>query len=220
MRTPFVVLSAAMSVDGYLDDASDQRLVLSDAADLDRVDALRASCDAILVGAGTVRRDDPRLLVRSADRRRQRVAAGRPEHPTKVTLTRGGGLSPSASFFTAGDADRLVYAPAGAAAGVRVALDGLATVVDADDLLAVLADLAGRGVRRLLVEGGSDVLTQFLAGGLADELQLTVAPLFVGDPAAPRLVRPAAFPYDATRRMTLAETRRVGDLAVLRYVLR
>ena len=61
---PYTVLSWAMSLDGYLDDVSGQRLVLSNAADLDRVDAVRASCDAILVGAGTVRADNPRLVVR------------------------------------------------------------------------------------------------------------------------------------------------------------
>ena len=51
---PYTVLSWAMSLDGYLDDRSAQRLVLSNAADLDRVEAVRASCDAVLVGAGTV----------------------------------------------------------------------------------------------------------------------------------------------------------------------
>ena len=62
---PYTVLSWAMSLDGYLDDGSGQRLVLSNAADLDRVDAVRAGCDAILVGAGTVRADNPRLVVRA-----------------------------------------------------------------------------------------------------------------------------------------------------------
>ena len=100
-----------MSLDGYIDDASDQRLILSGPADLDRVDALRASCDAILVGAGTIRADNPRLLVRSAERRQAaRVAAGRPENPLKVTLTIVRRPRSRAAFFTAGD---------GAEAGLR-----------------------------------------------------------------------------------------------------
>ena len=67
-----------MSVDGKIDDTGQERLLLSGPDDLDRVDELRASADAILVGANTVRRDNPRLLVRSPQRRAARMAAGRP----------------------------------------------------------------------------------------------------------------------------------------------
>ena len=58
---PYTLLSCGMSLDGYLDDATDQRLLLSNEADFDRVDEVRAGCDAILVGAATVRNDNPRL---------------------------------------------------------------------------------------------------------------------------------------------------------------
>ncbi|HRD64379.1 MAG TPA: dihydrofolate reductase family protein, partial [Nocardioides sp.] len=67
-----------MSLDGFLDDASDERLLLSNDADFDRVDEVRAGADAILVGAATVRNDDPRLLVRHPDRVARRRTAGRP----------------------------------------------------------------------------------------------------------------------------------------------
>ena len=62
---PYTLLSCGMSIDGYIDTATDERLVLSNDADLDRVDAVRADSDAILVGAATVRNDNPRLLVRA-----------------------------------------------------------------------------------------------------------------------------------------------------------
>ena len=91
---PYVLLSCAISADGYLDDARPQRLILSGPADLDRVDDVRAGCDAILVGAGTVRRDDPRLLIRDPRRRARRAARGLPEHPARVTLTGTGDLEP------------------------------------------------------------------------------------------------------------------------------
>ena len=61
---PYTLLSCGVSLDGYLDSADDERLILSNDADLDRVDGVRAGCDAILVGATTVRNDNPRLLVR------------------------------------------------------------------------------------------------------------------------------------------------------------
>ena len=66
-----------MSIDGYLDTATTERLVLSNDADFDRVDAVRATCDAILVGATTVRNDNPRLLVHSQARQEARATIKR-----------------------------------------------------------------------------------------------------------------------------------------------
>src|SRR5215472_3061015 len=98
-----------MSLDGYIDDASDARLVLSGDEDLDQVDELRAGCDAILVGAGTIRRDDPRLLMRSRARRQARTAKGATPDPLRVVLTARGDLDPAAQIFSAGSAATLVY---------------------------------------------------------------------------------------------------------------
>lgn len=75
---PYTLLSCCMSIDGYLGGVSEKRLALSNDADFDRVDAVRASCDAILVGAATIRKDNPRLLVRSRLRQDERVARGWP----------------------------------------------------------------------------------------------------------------------------------------------
>jgi len=219
-----VLLSAAMSLDGYIDDAAPERLVLSDEADLDRVDELRAGSDAIMVGARTIRRDNPRLLVRSAERQRHRIAAGAAASPRKVTVTSTGELDPAARFFTATsemgpDEPPLVYLGTGAAPSRRERLAAVADVIPVPVLIAdlgwVLADLAGRGVRRLMVEGGASLLGQFLTAGLADELLLAVAPFFVADPAAPRLV--ASGPAG---RMRLAGIAAAGDIAVLRYLPR
>lgn len=70
---PHVLLSVATSIDGYIDDMNDARLMLSNKEDFDRVDEVRASVDAILVGSNTIRRDNPRLLVRSVERQEERV---------------------------------------------------------------------------------------------------------------------------------------------------
>jgi riboflavin biosynthesis pyrimidine reductase len=75
-KRPYVLLSVATSIDGHLDDTSPQRLLLSNAVDFDRVDEVRAGVDAILIGATTLRRDNPRLLVNSATRREARIARG------------------------------------------------------------------------------------------------------------------------------------------------
>ena len=65
MPRPYVLLSVAQSLDGYIDDPSPDRLVLSSPEDLDRVDEVRAGCDAIMVGAVTLRRDRPGACLRS-----------------------------------------------------------------------------------------------------------------------------------------------------------
>jgi 5-amino-6-(5-phosphoribosylamino)uracil reductase len=211
-----------MSADGYIDDRGPSRLLLSGEEDLDRVDEVRAGCDAIMVGAGTISRDDPRLVIRSAKRRARRAAAGLPESPVKVTITATGDLPPSAAFFTAGPAPRLVYCARPALARARAQLPGLAEVIDAGDapsLEQVLNDLSERSLSSVLVEGGGQLATSLLTAGLADELHLVVAPFFVGDPGAPRFGGAGPYPNGPGRRMQLAETRQVGDVVLLRYLL-
>jgi riboflavin-specific deaminase-like protein len=217
---PYVLLSCAISADGYLDDASPERLILSGPADLDRVDGVRAGCDAILVGTGTVRHDDPRLLIRDPRRRARRAARGLPEHPARVTVTGTGDLDPGARFFAPG-AERLVYCATPALPRARVRIGEKAGLIDAGDPLTlgfVLNNLAERSVARLLVEGGAHVLAEFLACDLADELDLAVAPFFVADPAAPRF-DPRSGPNSPGRPMTLAEVRRLDDVVLHRYLL-
>ncbi|MGS0685956.1 RibD family protein [Nakamurella sp. GG22] len=219
---PYTLLSCGMSIDGYVGGPTDRRLMLSNAADFDRVDAVRASSDAILVGAATVRNDNPRLLVRTDARREERVALGLRPTPIKVTVTRGAQLDPCANFFAMGETDKLVYCPTGTVAEACRRLGPVATVVDGGpsvDLGRVSEDLWERGVRRLMVEGGGTVLTQFLTADLADELHLVVAPFFVGDSRARRFVGDGSFPWNADRRATLAEVRQIDDVVLLRYAL-
>ena len=219
---PYTLLSCGMSLDGYLDDPSDERLVLSDDADLDRVDGVRADCDAILVGAATVRIDNPRLLVRDAARREERIGRGLKPSPVKVTVTARGLLDPHARFFTTGEAEKLVYCPTVAARALRPRLGGVATVVDGGGTVSMrrlAEDLHARGVRRLMVEGGGTIHTQFLTEDVADELHLVVAPFFVGDSRARRFVDDGSFAFHPGRHAVLADVRRVGEVVLLRYAL-
>ena len=248
---PYVLLSCATSADGYLDDASPRRLILSGPADLDRVDEVRAGCDAIMVGAQTVRKDNPRLLIRDPRRRARRAVRGLPEHPARVTLTGTGDLDPRANFFAPG-APRLVYCATPALSRAQANLGESAVLIDAGDPVSVnviLQDLSERSVARLLVEGGAQLLGEFLAQDLADEFHLAIAPFFLAPPnpnIAPRLSLPAptpaprlnlpaptprlnhpvpastvipVSPSDPSNPMTLAEAGRVEEMVLLRYLL-
>ena len=219
---PYTLLSCGMSIDGYLGSASPRRLELSNDADFDRVDAVRASCDAILVGAATVRNDNPRLLVRSQNRRDARTARGLTPSPIKVTLTERVKLNPGSDFFTTGETQKLVYCVSPRVVDARSRLGDVATVVDGGErvrMRSLTEDLGSRGVERLMVEGGGKVHTQFLTDNLVDELQLVVAPLFVGDSRAPRFVSDGRFPWNSGRRAKLAGVRQIGDVVLLRYAL-
>ncbi|GAA0669948.1 dihydrofolate reductase family protein [Streptomyces thermocarboxydovorans] len=216
MPHPYVLLSAAVSLDGYLDDTGPERLLLSSPEDFDRVDEVRASVDAILVGAGTIRADNPRLLVNSPERRAVRRARGLPEYPLKVTVSGSGDLDPAAAFWHTGG-DKVLYttdkgAERARSLGLATDVVPLGTELDWRRLLTHLHD--ERGVRRLMVEGGGVIHTQLLTQGLADELQLVLAPLFVGDPDAPRLFGPGSYQGG---RLRLCETRQIGDVVLMRY---
>ena len=218
---PYTLMSCSVSLDGYLGDRT-PRLALSNEADFDRVDEVRASCDAIMVGAVTVRTDNPRLLVRSRARREERTARGLPPSPKKITVTSQADLDARSNFFTTGEAEKLVYTPSPRVADARARLGPAATIVDGGRRVRMrwlTEDLGDRGVERLMVEGGGMVHTQFLAADLVDELHLVVAPFFVGDSSAPRFVRDGHFPWNAQRRATLAEVRQIGDVVLLRYAL-
>jgi len=219
---PYTLLSCSMSIDGYVAGATRNRLLLSNDEDFDRVDDVRASCDAILIGAATVRNDNPPLQVRAQSRRDARIARGLPPTPTKVTVTRRGRLDPGAAFFTADGAAKVLYCSSPTVSEARERFGAVATVVDGGqpvDMHWMSRDLLSRGVGRLMVEGGGSLLTQFLTGDLADELQLVVAPFFVGDTRARRFVNDGMFPWNPGRRATLAQVRQIGDVALLRYAL-
>jgi 5-amino-6-(5-phosphoribosylamino)uracil reductase len=219
---PYVVLSVAVSVDGYIDDTIPERLYLSNEADFDRVEVVRTDCDAILIGAETLRRDNPRLIIKSPDCLAARAAAGKPAHLQKIVVTGSGDLDPAARFWHYGVEERIpiVYTTDTGAEKLRARLGDLAIVVSlgtAVDFGAMLDDLGDRGIDRLMIEGGTSIHTAVLAAGLADELHLAVAPLLVGQADAPRFVNPAEFPGGSRRRMQLVDVTQIGDVALLRY---
>ena len=169
-----VTLSFATTADGYLDDNSPERLMISTPGDWEAVMRLRAAHDAILVGAETLRRDNPALLLRDPAVRELRRARGVRPDLAKVTVTRSGGLSPAMRFFTEGDADRYIFSQT-----EIPELKDIAEVISTDGSITagyIVTELEKRGVESLLVEGGARILGMFLAEGMADEVRRAVNP--------------------------------------------
>ncbi|NKY52042.1 RibD family protein [Nocardia vermiculata] len=222
MSRPYVLLSVATSIDGYLDDITSERLLLSNEADFDRVDHERSRSDAILVGAETIRRDNPRLIVKDPRRRAERVAAGKTVSPRKVTVSASGNLDPASKFWHHDvDETPLVYTTAAGKKNLAGRFESLAEIVslgDGVDFASLVDDLGARGINHLMVEGGGRIHTAFLSAGLADELLLAVGPVLVGNDNAPRFLHPAAYPGGTTRRLRLDSVTQIDDIALLRYL--
>ncbi|WP_163724222.1 pyrimidine reductase family protein [Mycolicibacterium psychrotolerans] len=155
---------------------------------------LRELADVVLVGAATARVEDYSGVTFDAAQRAARRDRGQTETPPIAVLTRSGSVDPDAALFTRTDVPPLVFTSAGAAPGTRERLGARAEVIDASgtdpeslDLTGVLDVLAGRGLRRVLAEGGPGILGMLIAENLLDELCLSVSPVLVGG-AAGRIV--------------------------------
>lgn len=221
MPRPYVLMKTATSLDGCIDDRSPTRLILSSSEDKAAVDELRGSFDAILVGAETLRRDNPSLLLRDARLQEARRAKGLTPNPKKVVVTLSGNLNRDSRFFSEGEAEKIVYCPTAVAAELRSVLGSMATVVGMQDPMPdnVVRDLHARGVARLMVEGGGKINSAFLLANIVDELRVAVGPFFVGDRQAPHIVA-SEVPQGYASRMKLVGMQQLGDMAVLRYVPR
>lgn len=203
---PFVLINAAMTADGKLDTVARRGAQISSEEDWQRVDALRADSDAILVGGRTLLDEDPRLLVKSAERRNARAARGLPKNPAKVGLVSVADLKPESRFLGAGPARRILYTtPRTSIAQTRMLEQAGAEVYfmgsEQVDLAAALSHLGELGFRRVMVEGGGTLIAELLRLGLADELHLYIAPLIFGGAAAPTLADSAGMSRDEAVRL-------------------
>lgn len=167
---PLVVGHLAQSLDGYIAKADGESHWISGPEDLDHTHRLRAFCDAVLVGARTVERDDCRLTVRRCEG----------THPLRVVLDPSGTLDQTKAVFQQreGAVLHVVANPSQSEPGVEQL-----TVSATDghfDLEALLSVLHQRGIRRLFVEGGGVTITRFLMAGLLDRLHLAIAPILLG----------------------------------------
>ena len=173
----FVLGRIAQSLDGYIATRAGESVWISGPDDLRHTHRLRALSDAVVVGATTIRMDNPRLTTRLVDG----------PSPVRVILDPDGRLEDHYRVFQDGPETLLIQGHANentehSASGQRGAAHIL-NVPRTDnglDLTAVLALLRGRGLRRIFVEGGGVTVCRFLAAGALDRLHVTVAPLIMG----------------------------------------
>lgn len=213
---PFVYMNMAMTADGKITSARREYPTFTSSYDQRSMDRLRAEADAILVGAGTLRADDPVLGVRDPEMREYRRSLGRPEGLLYVVVTKGGDIEVTSRFFTDTSATgRIVVATEDTSADKLEPLSRLAEVWRSGrneiDVSALLRRLHERGVERLLVEGGGELNWAFAREDALDEIYVTVAPALLGGREAPTLLEGVGFSMEGRRRLKLLDLHRHED---------
>ena len=219
---PFVYVNMAMTVDGKITSVKREYPGFTSPRDRVQMDRLRASADALMVGAGTVRADNPAFHVRTKAIREEREANGKLHAPHRVLVSASADIPADSRFFdTTHGGDSILVTTETVAETNLQRFEGRAEVWRLGskrvDLRAALAALRKRGVERLLVEGGGELNWTLLEFDLVDELYVTVAPTLLGGRDAPTLLEGSGWTMDEQRRLRLLEIERDGDELFCRY---
>jgi 2,5-diamino-6-(ribosylamino)-4(3H)-pyrimidinone 5'-phosphate reductase len=219
---PYVVVNIAMSADGKISTRERRQVRISGAQDFTRVDRLKAGCDAIMVGIGTVLADDPSLTVKSEECLNYRRKKGWDDHPLRVVVDSSGATPPNASFLFKGEGKRVVAVSGRADAKKIAVLEKKATVLvagrDEVDLGILMDELGKAGVRRLMVEGGGTLIAGLMKAGLVNEMYTFIGNIIIGGKDAPTVADGEGFIRESEfARLTLLESTRIDDGILLHW---
>lgn len=192
MDRPFTFINSAMSADGKISTWQRKQVRISGSIDFDRVDQLRATSDAVMVGIGTVLADDPSLTVKSVQRRAERKEKGLEENPIRVVIDSQARIPIDADLFKKGKGQRVVVVSSSAPFEKVEALREKAIVIISGDTKIDLPDameqLYRLGIKRLMVEGGATLNWGMLSNCLVDQIYTFVGNILIGGQMAPTLV--------------------------------
>jgi 2,5-diamino-6-(ribosylamino)-4(3H)-pyrimidinone 5'-phosphate reductase len=219
LARPFIFINSAMSADGKISSVNRKQVRISGKADLARVDGLRASSDAIMVGIGTVLADDPGLRVKSKDYREARRTQGLPENPLRIVADSRARTPPDANILGPGC---LIAVSRSAPEGRLERLSGQCEIIKCGfermDLEELMAEFYDRGIKRLMVEGGARLNWSLIERGWVDELYVYIGGMIIGGESAPTLVDGQGF-RESFPRLRLDSAERLDEGVLLKWSL-
>lgn len=221
MKRPFTFINSAMSADGKISTKERKQVRISGSVDFDRMDELRASSDAVMVGIGTVLADDPSLTVKSEARRAARKADGHEENPVRVVVDSKARTPIDADIFKKGEGTRVVAVSRSAPRERVKVLEEVAVVIVAGENKVDLPELVVRlkevGIDRLMIEGGAGLNWGMLSCGLVDEIYSFVGNLIIGGSSSPTLVDGPGFEENEIMGLEFVSCERMDDGVVLKW---
>jgi 2,5-diamino-6-(ribosylamino)-4(3H)-pyrimidinone 5'-phosphate reductase len=219
---PYVVVNIAMSADGKISTRERRQVRISGAQDFTRVDRLKAGCDAVMVGIGTVLADDPSLTVKSEECRNYRRNQGWDDHPVRIVVDSSGRIPPEASILHKGEGKRVVAVSKRADAAKIALLEKKARVIvageDEVDLCALINELGVMGIHRVMVEGGGTLIAGLIEAGLVNEIYTFIGNIIIGGKDTPTFTDGEGFMMEsAFPRLTLLEASRIDQGILLHW---
>ncbi|TCK23593.1 riboflavin-specific deaminase-like protein [Ancylobacter aquaticus] len=178
--TPFIVAQLGQSLDGRIATPTGKSRDINGLCGLDHLHRLRSLADVVVVGVGTVVADDPRLTTRRVPGR----------SPARAVIDRTGRSPRDAKWLEADGCHRIVFTHNGAGWPDDVDRIGPESEPDIFEPARLIAALAARGHRTILIEGGASTISRFIDAGLVDRLHVCVAPIILGSGRPGLALRP------------------------------
>ena len=215
---PDVIVNVAMSADGKISTRERRQVRISGSQDFTRVDRLKAGCDAILIGIGTVLADDPSLTVKSEECRDYRRKRGWNENPIRVVVDSSGRTPNDSSFLNKGRGTRVVVVSKKADPDTISKLEKKAIVLvignDEVDLPFLMDTLGEMGIRRIMVEGGGTLIGGLIRAQLVNEIYVFIGNIIIGGKDSPTFADGEGFIQESsfTRLALLAAHQMEGGI--------
>ena len=217
---PFIFINAAMSADGKIATIERKQTRISGSIDFDRLDELRATSDAIMVGIGTVLCDNPSLTVKSAQRREKRRSQGLDETPARIVVDSMARTPLDADIFKKGSGKKIIAITESAPRKKVQELSKKAEIIVSGEETVnpekLLAELKLRGINHLMVEGGATLNWGLISKGLVDDIYTFIGNIIIGGRSAPTFVDGDGFVNEFCR-LSLISCEKVEEGVLLRW---